>query len=1368
MLIFAPKTRYSQYYYHANYQNILTMTYTKRLYILTLFLAMICPTLLHAQFGTFFSSSQKLSSSYVNHVYQDRIGFIWVATEDGLNRYDGYTFQRFGEQDGLSVNNVICSLEDKNSYLYVGTSNGLFVKIKGQFHKLKNADTGEDISFFINSLCEAPDGSIILSTSGRGVWRVTDVDKMENIIPAEGYAQFVTQLAFDRKGILWTVSEKKGVASFKMKKPNDYKSFKMKKAYSINDNFSYASICLDSNDRIYVGASNGGVYVLDSKTDNFSLCPSSSQFRVFSMTMRRDDVLFVGTNGNGLYVYNPVTGYSRPSIISSRDVNLSKSKVASIFVDKTNNLWLGLFQKGVFMQPPHSDTFHCLGIQQQPVNVIGESCVLSVHSHSNGTLWISSDQDGLYALDSNHNRISHFSPISEGGTVPSAIVDIEENIDGRLWIGTYTEGCGWVDTNTGTYHRAPFSYGNSQSVFDIRHDKEGNLWLGTLGDGLKKYNPFTDEMEVFKAATDTNSLCNDFIQQMAFSTDGSYLYVGTSAGLSCYDIKKKSWLTALGMQCILRQVAIHAILDDGKGNLWLGTAQGLHCHNIKSRKTTTYTTADGLPDNHICAIEMDKAGGLWVSTSNGLARFYPEKRKAECFYVSDGLQGNEYSTGASFYDMSSNKMYFAGTSGVSYFDPSKAKQGHEKLSVIISSIGMSGERITSFSKSGRFDICNEAVSLASRFDFCHEDNSISLHFSTLTYSGTERMYYQYSINGESWITLPAGENTISLFRLAPGDYKFRVKAVDNGVESEIKEFTIVIHNPWYFTPFARIIYLLLAIAVVLWYLRLVRVRNEARLRLQEHMHKEELNEQKLRFFINISHEIRTPMSLIISPLLQLIRDDHDSQRQSIYEIMKRNAERILHLVNQILDLRKIDEGQMRLHMQETDMTAFVGDVLKLFRPQATSKNITLRFEHPDDALPVWIDRSNFDTVVINLMSNAMKYTPTGGLIRVTLNNMPDLNCCQLHVFDNGEQIPEDSLKRIFERFHQVATSINQSKVGTGIGLDLAKSLVHLHHGNIEVANVKDGVEFIVTLPLGKEHLHEEEIAHFDEAEIQKKEEEKLMEAVPAADINEEEVLKMVKSGTSKRPTIVVVEDDDDIRDYLKSQLSSTYRVLSYPDGTEALPAILRELPQVVVSDIMMPNMDGNTLTAKVKANVSTNHIPIILLTAKTRDEDKLEGLETGADLYVTKPFNMDILRRHIANLIASRRLMQNKFTGKEDMKTDLDNVTLETADDKLLARIMSVVNANLGNSDLNIDMICSEVGISRVHLHRKMKELTNQTPHDFIRNLRLKQAARLLSHKGQSITEVMYRCGFNSATSFSTMFKKMYGVSPREYMKSQE
>ena len=399
----------------------------------------------------------------------------------------------------------------------------------------------------------------------------------------------------------------------------------------------------------------------------------------------------------------------------------------------------------------------------------------------------------------------------------------------------------------------------------------------------------------------------------------------------------------------------------------------------------------------------------------------------------------------------------------------------------------------------------------------------------------------------------------------------------------------------------------------------------------------------------------------------------------------------------------------------------------------------------------------------------MKYTPVCGTVRVTITS--DDKNVTISVFDNGEQIPEQSLARIFERFYQAASLTNQTKTGTGVGLDLTRSLVQLHHGDIIARNVEDGVEFVVTIPQGCEHLSKEELTLHEEQkaeDISSILEQELVNSAEAESI--EEKLSLIQdskpsTSSSKRPTIVVVEDDDEIRNYLIAELESTYRILSFSDGAEALPVILREIPALVVSDVMMPQMDGNTLCAKIKSNVNTNHVPVILLTAKTRDEDRLESLETGADLYFTKPFNMDILRRSIANLIASRRLMENKFTGKEDHSEQIDDIEIESADEKLLNRILAVVNANLGNSDLNIDMICTEVGISRVHLHRKMKELTNQTPHDFIRNLRLKQAARLLSRKGQNITEVMYRCGFNSTTSFSTMFKKMYGLSPRDYMK---
>ena len=1343
-------------------------------YLQAIFLIFLLPVTSTAQTGTLFNYTRNLSSSFVQDVYQDRQGFIWVSTANGLNRYDGYTFQTFTSDNGLPIDNIICVIQDKSNLIYVGTSSGLYVKIKGKFKGVINQDTGEELTAYINCLRIDPDGNIVFSTSGRGIWQLTDVDKAKNIIDGVDESKYVKDILFDHKGVLWASADKYGILSYKQIGKGDNKKYKLVGRYPAGENSPYSSICIDKSDNLYLGYFKGGVYVMNSSRKGFTLIPSTADVTVSSLKARDDGNIFIGTNGNGVKVLNPRNGDIRPARIASTQIDVSRAKIASIAIDRNQNLWLGLYQKGVFMQSPVLSPFHCLGRNQPSGSVIGQQCVMAVYRQKNGTLWVACDQDGLYALDSNYQLIRHYAPSSIGGKrkdgeIPSTILTITEDGSGRLWLGSYTDGCGWLDPNTGMYHRASFSYGNAQSVFDIRTDYLDRLWIGTLGDGVKCYDIKNDKLTEYKHDYKRNDcLHNNYILEMDLSPDKKTLYVGTAIGLSCLDIPSGSWTKVFKANKILDREPVTEICQMNNDEIWIGTAVGLYNYNLKTRALRKYGTKEGLPDSHVAAIEPDNQGLLWISTSNGLCRFNPKDGKTRNFFVSDGLQGNEYNTGVSFHDPNTDLLFFGGTLGVSYFTPPKSIPEPTKLKVTLTGVFRGNERVQSYMKSGNYVITDNSIAFTDVFDFSHEDNTLAFTFSTLTYSNIEHISYAYSINGDDEIILPAGENRIVLNRMSPGEYEFRVVAINNGVRSQEKIFKVVIHNPWYFTPVAKIIYLLLVLAAIWWYIRLQRIRNRERLLIQEHIHKEELNEQKLRFFINISHEIRTPMTLIVTPLLQLIREDNDPHHQSVYEIMKRNAERILHLVNQILDLRKIDKGQMIMQMRETDLIYFTDDLLKIFQPQATSKKINLEFIHEDEKLPVWIDRSHFDKILLNLMSNAMKYTPVGGTVRITISS--DNKDVKIVVFDNGEQIPEQSLSRIFERFYQATSLTNQTKTGTGVGLDLTRSLVQLHHGTIIARNVEEGVEFIVTIPLGCEHLSKDELALHEE---EKKEdissilEQELVTSAEAESIEAEEENKQVKAtnSNSKRPTVVVVEDDDEIRNYLVAELDSTYRVISFNNGMEALPTILREIPSLVISDVMMPQMDGNTLCAKIKSNVNTNHIPVILLTAKTRDEDRLESLETGADLYFTKPFNMDIVRRSIANLISSRRLMENKFAGKQDHSDQIDDIEIESADDKLLNRILAVVNANLSNSDLNIDMICTEVGISRVHLHRKMKELTNQTPHDFIRNLRLKQAARLLSRKGQNITEVMYRCGFNSTTSFSTMFKKMYGLSPREYMK---
>jgi DNA-binding response OmpR family regulator len=465
----------------------------------------------------------------------------------------------------------------------------------------------------------------------------------------------------------------------------------------------------------------------------------------------------------------------------------------------------------------------------------------------------------------------------------------------------------------------------------------------------------------------------------------------------------------------------------------------------------------------------------------------------------------------------------------------------------------------------------------------------------------------------------------------------------------------------------------------------------------------------------------------------------------------------------MMDLRKIDKGQMVMHMCETDLIGFVNDIYTLFTQQAKAKNVKFSYEHDTNELPVWVDRGNFDKIVVNILSNAFKYTPTGGeiRIRVTHNNQQAI----IAVKDTGEGIPEDKLPHIFERFYQTPSSLNDRNVGTGIGLDLTRSLVELHHGTIVAHNNTDGkgCEFIVTIPLGNAHLKPEEMV------LERREEEQTTSLIEEEVINgmpEEAEIEAPKR--NRRQKLVIVEDDAEILDYLGTELGSDYDIVKCSNGKQGLQATLKELPDLVISDIMMPEMDGNTLCSKIKTNGTVSHIPVILLTAKSRDEDQLEGLATGADAYIVKPFNLDILRRTIVNLIHTHQMLQLKYARNDQLEELVEDIKMKSPDEKLLEKVMSVINKNLGNSDLSVDRIADEVGISRVHLHRKMKELTGQTPHDFIRNIRLKKAATLLSSGDMNVSEVMYACGFSNAASFSTVFKKLYGVSPRDYMNEHQ
>ncbi len=1314
---------------------------------LVLFALMLSVLQSHAQMGKRFDADNLLSSSFTNQIYLDRDGVIWAATRNGLCRYDGYRMGLFRKEfnSHQTSNHVNCIMQDKKGLFYVGMFGGLQTFDGTDFYDVNTKTiSGNGSAGYVKCFAENKAGDIFVGTSGHGVLCMKSKQEAQQIGGDLANVETVNGMMVDNQDALWIATEKHGVLVYDKGKVTK-RYFQDRNIYS-----TAVSLCQDKEGKVYVGLINGGLYCLSG--ESFKHIEATGNKTVAALYYNRDGYVMIGYDGNGIALYDPKTGQYEENPYYSNEVDLTAAKLVSITEDQAGNLWFGILQKGVYMQPASKNEFGYMGYKMKTNNLIGQACVTSTLIDSRGRIWIGTDKDGLYCLSSENTLVKHYT-----SEVPATILTLTEDKSGRVWLGSYQQGCGWIDTS-GVYHQQTLPQGQFVSVFGVGCDAYNNIWLATMGNGLIGVS-HEGEIKSYtmkeNAETDrkVNSIVNDYISKLSISSDGKRVFLATTMGVCCYDIDKDSWTNTLGENCLLYATPIRVVKEYG-GRLWIGTNEGLKSFDLMSHKIESVGIGQGLSDNGIAAIERDEKGRLWISTDHGLCCYNPKNKQIENYFVDNGLQSNEFSDGASWVT-GSGKMLFGGVGGVTWFDPMKIRPSSWDATVKLSAFLINGMPVSTATKSGGYQVCDTAVIACRKFDLDYRDNSFTLQLSTLTYDNPEHITYLYSINGEEYVRLQPGQNEITFSHLSPGTYHFKVMAEKNHQRTRELDFTVVVHRPWWRSWWAYLIYFAVA-GFLLWkYIQSRNRRVQDQLRLQEHIHAEQMGEAKLRFFMNISHEIRTPMTLIITPLMSLIKQDKDPHRQTAYQTIKRNSERILSLINQLLDLRKIDKGMMQMRMSETDLVGFVDDLHDLFETQAKTKQISFLFKHDADKLHVWIDKRQFDKVIVNILSNAFKFTPNGGEIVLKITH--DDKNATISISDNGEQIPQNKLQHIFKRFYQTQSSINDNNTGTGIGLDLTKSLVELHHGTISAHNLDKGCEFVVTIPLGNSHLSEEEMMLEESQEYEELNEE-VFEEIP-------QDVAVERRNSGKKPIIVMAEDDDEIREYLCGVLNEDYDVRPCRNGKEALHETLKTIPDIVLSDVMMPLMDGNSLTATIKSNPQTSHIPVILLTAKNRDDDKLEGLETGADAYMVKPFNLEILKRTIANLINSRQQLRLKYSRNDELENQVESVKMKSPDEKLLERLMKVINDNISNSDLSVDYIAAEVGISRVHLHRKMKELTGQTPHDFIRNIRLKQAARLLSTGDMNIAEVMYACGFSNSASFSTIFKKYYGMTPREYKK---
>jgi signal transduction histidine kinase/DNA-binding response OmpR family regulator len=847
------------------------------------------------------------------------------------------------------------------------------------------------------------------------------------------------------------------------------------------------------------------------------------------------------------------------------------------------------------------------------------------------------------------------------------------------------------------------------------------------------------------------------------------LWIGTYNGLSCLDTNTNTFRSYRQENSNLSQNIIFSLKKDKQGTIWIGTNEGLAGLNKKTGEIRIFTVLDGLSNNVICAIEDDDEGNLWLSTLSGISGYSTKENEFTNYYTSDGLQGNEFSRGAHF-KSEDGEIFFGGTNGVTSFHPKDIRSKEKKMKVYITDFYLFGNPVYKNQKSGKKEILDVPVIDASHISLASNDNVFSMEFSTLEYDNPEGISYRCRLENfdTDWVITPPGTNRITYTNLNPGKYKFLFQATDKENKSDIKSIEITIRPPLYLTAWAKCIYAVLFLSllyIIYSYISSrIRQRNEV-LRLE---HAEQINEAKLQFFINISHEIRTPMTLIMGPLEKLLTENKNETLHNTYLLIYRNAQRILRLINQLMDIRKIDRGQMHLKSRETDMVGFIKDIMQAFEYMAKKKSIEFEFNPEMPELKVWVDLNNFDKILFNVFSNAFKFTPENGKITVELTTGADnattgplRNYFEIRVLDTGIGIDEEKINRIFERFYQINSTVTNANFGTGIGLHLARSLVELQQGIIYAENRTGcaGSCFIIRMPMGNAHLKDDEIEIISE---------KTRWAFKKDDLFDVEIepedLSNVKSKTKYR--ILIAEDDIEISNYIKAELAPLYKISQMKNGKEALEFVLQEKPDLVISDIMMPEMDGIALCRKIKSNVNVNHIPVLLLTAKSKEEDRAEGLDTGADAYIVKPFNMEILKKTIANLLDNRERLKGRFQSQSEGR--INKINLKSSDEILMEKILKIINNNINNPELTVEMLSAGVGMSRVHMHRKLKELTNQSAQNFIRSIRMNLAEELLCSKKLTISEVAYAVGFSSLSHFSGSFKEFFGKSPREYVDSAQ
>ncbi|HVI44254.1 MAG TPA: two-component regulator propeller domain-containing protein [Chitinophaga sp.] len=1333
-------------------------------YLLAPLLLFCASSLLAADpFVKYLGIENGLSNNAVTCVYQDYKGFMWFGTYDGLNKFDGSAFtvfrNRIGDSVSLKGNEIYSIAGDAEHNLWIGGRYGVSIYHSGRhyfsapYYRPVHAQKTRDISFPVTNIIAdrkgmiyagAEKGGLLVFSPGSDTGR--QIPLLENgryIAPYE-----VTTLASDRDGSIWLFVQEKGLCRYV---PGD------NKVTIVNTSLRQGN-CIRADDagHLWIGTDNG-LYRYDAGKAGVSGSFIESGCKVFGLCLDARGMLWIASDGKGVYSLEKDASKAKPFISADGEPLINSSAVYAIYEDKQQRKWIGTLRGGVNVIEPKQSSFTTVIYQGEKPNNPNRNFILSFCEAPDGNIWIGTDGGGLRCWDRSRNSYKVYShdPHNRNSLTGNFVTGIVSDTQQQLWVSTWMGGVSRLHKASGTFEYFPcfnpFTGREEKKVWLLYEDRHRNLWASTSNDGtLYRFNRGTQRFELFD-----KNIVN--IQCLAEDSEG-HLWGGNYSSLVRID-------TATGKHISYGiGYTVRSIHEDKQGNFWVGTqGGGLLQFNTHTGTYKRYDENNGLGGNTVLRILEDSTGNLWISSFSGLLRFDVKERKFRAFTISDGLQSNQFGFNAAL-ALRSGEFLFGGIKGFNIFYPNEVTAQVNAPEIFLTGIQIDGSPLETNS---RF-ITERTLENVHEITIPYNRSAVVLSFVAPEYGAPDKIRYAYYLDGwdKHW-NYSNNVRNANYSRLEEGTYVFRIRATDalGRWGNEIQALRIIVLPPWYRTWWAYALYVSLVFGGIWMYTRYTarqqRLHYEIRLARLAHEKDKELHEKRISFFTNISHEFRTPLTLIINPVKEMLGNRNTAPEQELGTVY-RNARRLLSLVDQLLLFRKADSGADILRVARVDIHTLAHEVFLCFSQQARTKNIDYRFETNGERPELFVDREKMEVALFNLLSNAFKFTPDGGSVMLEVRQ----DDCQVivQVQDSGCGIKEEDRSHIFEKFRQAAHKAPK-KSGFGIGLYLVKHFVENHGGRVGCSNAESGGAcFTIVLQKGVAHLpagytmQEETSGHVLLEELAGSEQ-------PATAGKQTVVIKgrtAEEVVTSKR-SILLIDDDPEIMAYLQQLFHPQYLLYTAADGNEGFRLAQECTPDLIITDISMQGMDGLELCSRIKHSESLGHIPVILLTGTTDTQVKLKGIEGGADDYITKPFDKELLRARVETILRNRSLLQRYFFDNITLKETNVKVPVEYRD--FLKKCIEVIEANLDAEDFNIRKFSRLMGMSHSGLYQKVKSISGQSLNAFIRSIRLRRAAVLMLTENLNISQVAFQVGISDVKYFRAQFVKLFGMTPSEYIR---